>query len=174
MKITLAQAVPLRGIISRRIQELLHERNSVSVVTIEKGDTYEKPVRSMELVTEELTQAREDLRKLDIVMTTANLSAFVKWDGEDICITEAIELSKQIRGEVTQVKAFGNRKKQEKETNWRSPESSNIVVALYEPETYRQLALKLERQVNKLSQDIEAKNHTVEIEYAGAIRYIEV
>lgn len=175
MKITLAQAVPLKGIISRRIQELLSERISVSTITVEKGQQYEAPERSMEIVTAELNQAREDFRKLDITMTAANLTNTVKWDGQDISITEAIELSKQTRAEVNVIKALGSRKKQEKETiRYGLTENNNYVIALYEPEEYRQKALKLERQVNKLSQDIEAKNHSVEIEFAAASRYIEV
>ncbi|MNJ90091.1 hypothetical protein D3C87_76840 [compost metagenome] len=175
MNITLAQAVPLKGIIARRIQELIQERNNVSTVTVENGVHAELPARSMEEVTKELEQTREDFRKLDVIMTHANLSNFIKWDNNNITITESIELAKQIRGEVNSLKSFGNRKKQEKENNWRNPlDKPSTTHTTYEPEEYRQKALKLERQVNKLSQDIEAKNHSVEITFVAADRYIEI
>lgn len=172
MKITLAQAVPLRTIISRRIQELLQERVNVSSVEVEQGEKYEKPARSMEEITAELEVARNDFRALDVAMAKANLENTIEWDGKEISIMEAIELAKQLRGEVDQLKKFGKRKKQERHTSWRN-ETVTIAYAMYDPEEYRKRALKLERQVNRLSQEIEAKNHRVEFEFEPAIRYLE-
>lgn len=172
MKITLAQAVHLRSIIGRRIQELVHERVSVSTVQASKGEKYEKPERTMEEVTLELNEARKHYRELDFAATSANLQSKISWDGEEISITEALEISKQLRGEVSELKRFGQRKKQEKEFNYRS-ESESFVYAMYEPEVYRQNALKLERKVNRLSQEIEATNHRTDFEFAPASIYLE-
>lgn len=172
MKITLAQAVPLRGIISRHIQELLQERNNVATVETKQSETYEKPSRSIDEVADELNVARKDFRQLDVSMAKANLEGELEWDGSVLSITEAIELAKQLRGEVAQLKNFGRRKKQERSTNWRTEEVT-IVHALYDPEEYRKKALKMERQVNRLSQEIEAKNHKVEFDFEAATRYLE-
>lgn len=172
MRITLAQAVPLRGIISRRIQELLTERNNVSVAEAKQGETYDTPIRNMEEVSNELEIARNDFRKLDVAMAVFNLNEKLVWDGSEVSIIEAIELAKQLRGEVSQLKNFGQRKKQERSTDWRSNETT-VVHALYDPEEYRKNALKMERQVNRLSQEIEAKNHKVEFDFEAASRYLE-
>lgn len=172
MKITLAEAVPLRGIIYKRIQELLTERDSVAVVEAAPGESYEKPSRSMDEVSSDLEEARKDYRMLDVEMARLNLNSYLEWDNQKYCITEAIELSKQVRGEAQKLKYFGGRKKQERETNWRN-DSTVIAHAQYNPEEYRKKGLKLERQVNRLSTKIEAANHTVEFEFEPASRYLE-
>lgn len=173
MKITLDEAVALRGIISKRIQELIKERNSVSVVETTPGEEYEKPSRTVEEVTAELNASRQDFRKLDVLMAKTNLENFLTWDGEEISITEAIELAKQIRGEVNALKNFAIRKKQERKTNWQNVVEF-VVHTLYDPEDYRKQYLKLERQVNKLSANIAHKNHLVEIDFLPASKYLEV
>lgn len=174
MKITLAQALPVRNAISRRIQELLQERNRVAFVEVEKGEQYEKPTRSIEVVTKELEETRMDFRRLDVSVATENLKATIQWDGEEISLIEAIEIAKQIRGEVKDLKNFGNRKKQERKASngWGNSDANIIVFAMYEPEEYRKKALKLEREVTRLSLEIERKNHFVEFEFANAERYI--
>lgn len=171
MNITLAQALPLRNSINRRIHELISERNQVAFVEVEKGGQYEKPTRTVEQVTEELNVTRSDFRALDVAMAAENLKAKVEWDGREVSLTEAIELSKQIRGEVNELKRFGQRKKQERQASWRTEEVT-YVHAQFEPEEYRKSALKLERQVNKLSSEIERKNHFVEFDFVAAERYL--
>ncbi|WLR41210.1 DIP1984 family protein [Bacillus carboniphilus] len=172
MKITLAQAVPLRSIISRYIADLLEERDSVSTVETIVGEKYEKPVRSVDDVTIEIERSRKDFRRLDTSMAEMNLQAKVFWDDKEISITEAIELAKQLREEVNVFKEYGKRKKQTLSSNWHHEEKV-MIHTLYDPEEYRKKALKLERQVNRLSQDIEAKNHQVEFEFKSATRYLD-
>lgn len=174
MKITLAQALPVRNSISRRIHELLQERNRVAFAEVEKGEKYEQPARSIDTVTKELNEVRADFRKLDVLVAKENLKATIQWDGKEITIIEAIELAKQIRGEVKDLKNFGNRNKQERKSSngWGNSEANIIVYALYEPEEYRKAALKLEREVNRLSLEIDRKNHFVEFEFENAENYI--
>ncbi|MFP3726397.1 hypothetical protein U8V72_14510 [Priestia filamentosa] len=174
MKITLAQALPVRNAISRRIQELLQERNRVAFAEAEKGEKYEAPSRNIDDVTTELREARADYRTLDVLVARENLKATVQWDGGEITLVEAIELAKQVRGEVKSLKDFGNRKKQERKSSngWGSSESNVIIHALYDPEIYRKAALKSEREVNRLSMEIDKKNHSVEFEFENADKYI--
>lgn len=75
MKISLLEALPLRNTISRRIQDLLTERDSVAFVQFEKGEEYEKPERTVDEVTAELNEVRRDFRKLDVLVYQANLEA---------------------------------------------------------------------------------------------------
>jgi hypothetical protein len=175
MNITLAQALPVRNSISRRIQELLRERSRVAFVEAEKGEQYEKPQRSIEEVTKELEETRADYRTLDVLVSQENLRATVNWDGKEISLVEAIELAKQIRGEVNVLKDFGNRQKQERKSaqGWGGNTDANVIVhALYDPEQYRKAALKLEREVNRLSLEIDKKNHGVEFTFVNADKYI--
>lgn len=172
MKITLAQAVHTLGDIGKHIQELIQERNSVAYVTAPKGEEYNKPTRSVDEVTAEINQARADYRELQTLMRKANLESTIVWDGKEVSIDEAIEISKQQRGELNVVKSFGRAQKQSTSSNWRS-DSSEVTWAQFDPEVYRKAAIKLEKQVRKLSQDIEAKNHAVEFEFTAGERYIE-
>ncbi|MBL4952206.1 hypothetical protein JK635_08285 [Neobacillus sp. YIM B02564] len=163
---TLAEAVPLKGIISRHIQELIRERNDVAFVEAEKGEEYEKPLRSVEKITEELERVRKDFRMLDILINKANLENTICWDEENISIKEAIELAKQLREEANRLKSLGNAKKIERTS--RGLLNNHLVllrIAQFEPEEYRKRGIKLERQVNKLSALIEHANHFVTIEF---------
>lgn len=120
MKISLLEALPLRNTISRRIQDLLTERDSVAFVQFEKGEEYEKPERTVDEVTAELNEVRRDFRKLDVLVYQANLEAKITQDDEEISIAEAIELAKQLRGEAGRLKVYAKSKKQERNHNYGS------------------------------------------------------
>lgn len=176
MTITLAEAIPLRKVIERRIYELQNERSQVSTLSIEKGEQYEIPTRNVDVITNEIHEAQKEYRTLQTLITRANLDNSVEWDGGELSLTEAIELAKQMRIEIEHFKRLGSRKKSERESGRRgllSDGNSHLLsVALYEPEHYRTKALKFERQSNKLSSLIERKNHFVELTF-DASRYID-
>lgn len=175
--ITLAEAIPLRKMLERRINELFSERWDKSHVVIEKGESYESYSRTMEKVSEEIYELQRDFRLLGRFVAEANLAQKITWNGEEVSMIEAIELSKQMRMDLNQLKTFGSRKKTERvmERGRRGPGSdapSLLTVALFDPEEYRQKALKLERQVNRLSAIIEHQNHLVSIPF-DASPYID-
>jgi hypothetical protein len=176
MTITLAEAIPLRKVIERRIYELQNERTNVSVLSIEKGEQYDAPVRNVDVVTNEIHEAQKEYRTLQTLISRANLDHHVEWDGGELSLTEAIELAKQMRNEIEHFKRLGNRKKIERESGRRGllgdGNSHLLSVAQYEPEEYRVKALKFERQSNKLSALIERKNHFVELNF-DASHYID-
>jgi hypothetical protein len=165
MKLTLAQAIPLRSAINKRIQELQTERIHASKTSVEKGEKYEIPARNVDGITEEIRKIITDFVKLNSLVAQTNLSVVIEWDGEEMNLVEAIELSKRLRTEVDQLKQLGSQKKQERSSG-RFGDSSNLITfALYDTEAYRSKALKLEREVNFLSSLIERQNHLVEIEF---------
>ncbi|RXT07902.1 hypothetical protein [Ammoniphilus sp. CFH 90114] len=175
--ITLAEAIPLRKMLERRINELFSERWEHAYVIIEKGDSYEPYPRTMDIISEEIYELQRDYRVLGRLVTEANLSQKMTWNGEEVTLMEAIELAKQLRMDLNQLKSFSTRKKTERlmERGRRGPSSdasSLMTVALYDPEVYRQKALKLERQVNRLSASIEHQNHMVSIPF-DASKYID-
>ncbi|MFE8701098.1 hypothetical protein ACFYKX_10875 [Cytobacillus sp. FJAT-54145] len=165
--ITLAEALPLRGVISRRIQELIQERQSVAIVEVEKGETPEPCERTFEEVSLELEQVRKDFRTLDYWMQNFNVNTRIEWNGEDMTVTEALELAKQLRGEIQSLKSFGNRKKTERVSRGGilGQKTELLAIAQYDPKAIKQQAMKLERQVTRLSALIEKTNHTYTIPF---------
>lgn len=172
MQISLLEALPLRNSISRRIQELLQERDRVAYVEFEKGEEYETPDKTIEEVTNELNEVRNDYRHLDLVVTKANLEAKVVWDDQEITITEAIELAKQLRGEAHKIKSYGNSKKQDRKPQNYGETRTVYRKAMFEPSKLQKEGLKLERIANRLSLAIEKANHIHTIEFAAADKYL--
>lgn len=175
--ITLAEAIPLRKMLERRINELYSERWDKSHVIIEKGESYEPYPRTMDKISEEMEEVQRDYRVLGRLVTEANLAHKITWNGKVLSVMEAIELSKQLRMDLNQLKSFASRKKMERvmERGRRGPGSeapSLLTVALFDPEQMREKALKLERQVNRLSALIEHQNHLVSIPF-DASKYID-
>jgi hypothetical protein len=171
LKITLADAVHLKSLIGKQIQELISERHSVSSVIIKKGDTIPSNLneRTMEEVTEELNDVRDDYRELSLLLAELNFKNTVIWNGESIPLTAALELSKQLRGEVNELKNFGRKKKEGLHSSWGNDDSYEITN--YEPRDYKEKANKLERQVNKLSSDINNKNYNTYLDFNSASKY---
>ncbi|MBH8599424.1 MULTISPECIES: hypothetical protein [unclassified Thermoactinomyces] len=170
MQISLAQAVALRNILARKIQELINERSQVAIISVPKGEQFERPNKTIESLTEEINEVRSHFRQLDVAMATANLNHTIHWDDQDITIMEAIELAKQMRGELQELKRFGSRKKQEYSSHY--GEVVMVEHALYDPAEYQEKAKKLERKVNRLSYLIEAENHQVNFDFPPATIYL--
>lgn len=171
-KIALFEALPLKNTISRRIQELLQERDNVAYIEWEKDQKEETsaPTKTVDQVTDELETARLDYRTLNTLMVEANLNAKVVWDEKELSITEALELAQQLRGEANKLKAYGRSKKQERVHNY--SDTPTYRKATFDPEKMQKNALKLERMANRLSNAIEKANHNHEIEFAAADKYL--
>lgn len=170
MQISLAQAVSLRSMLNRRMQELVNEREQVAVVSVPKGEKYEKPTRTVEQVTEELDEVRRHYRQLDLAMARANLTHTVQWDGQALPIMEAIELAKQLRAEMQELKRLALRNRQEYSSNW--GEAIMVKYTMYDPDVYKERAKKLERKTNRLSHLIEAANHQAMLDFPPAVEYL--
>nr|MDH3154444.1 hypothetical protein [Bacillus licheniformis] len=169
-KIALFEALPLRNTISKRIQELLQERDSVAYVEHDKDEPYTKPTKTIDKITTELEVARKDYRDLVVLMAEANLYAKVVWDEKELSITEALELAQQLRGEANKLKNYGRSKQTERLASY-----SDVVSyreAMFEPEKMKSKGLKLERMANRLSNAIEKANHNYEIEFEVANKYL--
>lgn len=171
MEISLAQAIHLKKIIAGVISELNRERFNVAFIEVEKGEKYEKPVRDFFVIDEELKEARKDYRDLDVLISHHNLGANIKWDDKDITITEAIELAKQMRLDISNLKShFANAKQQENLTGFY--DSNMVRLALLDIEKMKKYIKKQERMVNRLSQLIDEKNHLIKFEFKAAEKYI--
>ncbi|MFC9542027.1 hypothetical protein ACFTQ7_19445 [Lysinibacillus sp. NPDC056959] len=63
--INLAEAVKLKSILAKKVQELVSELHRSAFVTVEKGQAPKTSNRAMKVIEAELAQVRLDVRTLD-------------------------------------------------------------------------------------------------------------
>lgn len=163
MSINLAEAVKLKSVIMKKIQERTFAVNQLTHVIIEKGEQPKWPDYTLEMLEAELKQLRYDSRKLDSLIYRANIENVIVFKDEEMPIVEAIELASQLRAEAALCKSLGSEEKEAFYHN--SGEAILYRVALYDPMTYRNRANELEKEAHRLSNLINAKNYQVEIEF---------
>lgn len=163
MAISLAEAVKLKSILNRKVHDLTMEATNVSHVIVEKGTEPKYPAHTLEQVEAELADVRQDARKLDALIYRANIDNTIVFKEEAMPIVEAIELATQLRAEAEYCKQLSQ---SEEESLYHSPgETVFYRVALFEPLAYRERANQLEKEAHRLSNAINAKNYTVQIDF---------
>jgi hypothetical protein len=168
--ITLAEALPLRKTIEKRMGELKNERNENSTVTLKQGEDIMSYIsKTPDQLTQELNELREDYIALNNLITRANLDNTIETEKGTKNLIDAIELAKIVREESNWFKRFATTKKLERDAY--NKNSDLVTVATFDPDFYRVEALKLERFANKLSALVEQKNHTIELDF-DASKYI--
>lgn len=163
-KLSLAEAVKLKSVLSKRIHELEDEMDRAAFVTIEKGSELPKQTRTLADVEKEMDEVRKDFRLLDKLMYKANIENEIVFNNETLTIVESIELATQLRAKARKYKEYGS---VSKEDNAYPFNETMIMVryATFEPEAYRLKGLDAERQANRLSNLINAKNYAVELDF---------
>ena len=162
--ITLAEAVKLKSVLTKRIHELEDEMRRVAFTTIEKGNTPEQGPRTLVNVENELDEVRLDSRVLDRLMYRANIDHTIDFQGQQLPIVEAIELATQLRAKSRFYKELSTAEKEEIQYGY--SESTTIYrVALFDPEDYRIKSLQLEKDAHKLSNLINAKNYSITLAF---------
>lgn len=163
-KISLAEAVKLKSILNKRIQELEGEMDRVAFAEIEKGAKPPKLPRTLLEVEKDMEAVRKDMRTLDKLVYAANIENTVAFNDEELPIVEAIELATQLRAKARKYKEYGAAQKETYPYSY--GENITIVrVALFEPEEYRTKGLEADRQANRLSNLINAKNYSIELDF---------
>lgn len=163
-KISLAEAVKLKSVLSKRIHELEEEMDRVAFVEIEKGSKVPVQVRSLVNVEQDIEEVRKDFRLLDKLMYQANIENELVFNDESLTIVEAIELATQLRAKARKYKEYGASSKEDHPYPF--GETVSIVkVAMFDPEVYRLKGLEIERQANRLSNLINAKNYSIELDF---------
>lgn len=163
-KITLAEAVKLKSIITKRIQELEEEIRRVAFTTVEKGETPEPGPRPLSIVEAELDTVRFDARTLDRLMYRANIDHTIEFKDEKLTIVEAIEFATQLRAKARLYKELSTSPKEEIQFGY--AETTTVYrVALFDPEAYRIKSLQAEKEAHKLSNLINAKNYSIHVDF---------
>lgn len=164
--ITLAEAVKLKSVMSKRIHELEAEMDRIAFVEIEKGSKVPSQIRTLHDVEAEIDETRKDFRTLDKLMYQANIQNSITYNDEIITIVEAIELATQLRAKARKYKQYGTFIKEEFHYSF-GDSVPRVKVALFEPEDYRIKGIETEKQANKLSNLINAKNYSIELDFDG-------
>ena len=162
--ITLAEAVKLKSILGKKVQELIDELERSAFVTVEKGQAPKTSNRAMTVIEAELAQVRLDIRTLDRLVYEANIKNLVNFKGEKLALVEAIELATQLRADAELCKEFSTHEKESVRTGY-GETTMLYEIAMYEPDEYRERAITLEKDAHKLSNLINAKNYSVEINF---------
>jgi len=162
--INLAEAVKLKSILAKKVQELVSELHRSAFVTVEKGQAPKTSNRAMTVIEAELAQVRLDVRTLDRLVYEANIINTVDFKGEKLALVEAIELATQLRADVELSKQFSMHEKESVRMGY-GETTMLYEIAMYEPDDYRERAIKLEKDAHKLSNLINAKNYSVEINF---------
>lgn len=162
--INLAEAVKLKSILGKKVQELIGELERSAFVTVEKGQAPKTSNRAMTVIEAELAQVRLDVRTLDRLVYEANIKNLVDFKGEKLALVEAIELATQLRAEVELCKEFSTHEKESVRTGY-GETTMLYEIAMYEPDEYRERAITLEKDAHKLSNLINAKNYSVQIDF---------
>lgn len=162
-KISQAEAVKLRSVLSKRIHELEEEMYRVAFVQIEAGKVMPKQKRTMIEVEKEIEEVRNDYRLLDKLMYRANIDYEINFENTNIPIVEAIELATQLRAKARKYKQFAAADKEEYVYSYENVQL--MKVATFEPEEYRVKAMECERQANRLSNLINSKNYQIQLEF---------
>lgn len=168
--INLAEAVKLKSILAKKVQELVSELHRSAFVTVEKGQVPKTSNRAMKVIEAELAQVRLDVRTLDRLVYEANIKNTVDFKGEKLALVEAIELATQLRADVELCKQFSMHEKESVRMGY-GETTMLYEIAMYEPDEYRERAIKLEKDAHKLSNLINAKNYSVEINFDDS-RYL--
>ena len=162
--INLAEAVKLKSILAKKVQELVSELHRSAFVTVEKGQAPKTSNRAMKVIEAELAQVRLDVRTLDRLVYEANIKNTVDFKGEKLALVEAIELATQLRADVELCKQFSMHEKESVRMGY-GETTMLYEIAMYEPDDYRERAITLEKDAHKLSNLINAKNYSVEINF---------
>lgn len=162
--INLAEAVKLKSILTKKVQELISELHRSAFVTIEKGQAPKTSNRAMTVIESELAQVRLDIRTLDRLVYEANIKNTVDFKSEQLTLVEAIELATQLRAEAELCKHFSTHEKESVRMGY-GENTMLYEIAMYEPEEYRERALKLEKDAHKLSNLVNVKNYSVELNF---------
>ncbi|GAF66079.1 hypothetical protein BTS2_2979 [Bacillus sp. TS-2] len=163
-KISLAESVKLKSVLSKRLHELEEEMDRVAFVEVEKGSKVPKQVRALSDVELDLDEIRKDYCLLDKLMYKANIENEIIFNDESLTIVEAIELATQFRAKARKYKYYGSAQKEEFSYSY-SENAPLLKIAMFDPETYRLKGIEIDRQANRLSNLINAKNYSIELDF---------
>jgi len=166
----LADAVKLKSILRKQLDQLIEEMERVAFIDLEKGEALPaQQDRSLTDVESAMDIVRHDMRVLDRLVYAANLETVIVTDEGEMPLVEAIEWATQLRAKAQNYQMLASRPKREFQYGF---EGTTIIRhALFDPDVYRLKAEEVERQAHKVSNAINAANYQTTIDFDGG-RYM--
>ena len=171
MQVTLAQAIAAVNMIVKQVSRYNEELSRVAYETVGKGEIAEAPERSFEEVFTDLLIAQSDLVDLKVIIREINISEILDWDGTTVSLAKAIELAKIIRDQSRLLLPLGRSKKKEIARSYGSNDIS-YRIANFDPAEVASMSTRYEKDANRLSSLIEARNHTITLDIPFLDRYL--
>lgn len=166
----LADAVKLKSILRKQLEQLVEEVDRIAFVDLEKGEALPTGQdRTLLDVESAMDEVRRDMRTLDRLVYAANLSTMIETTEGEMPLVEAIEWATQLRAKATQFQELAARPKREFQYGFEG--TTVIRHALYDPDAYRIKAQEIERSAHRVSNAINAANYRTEIDFDGT-RYM--
>ncbi|WP_026830433.1 MULTISPECIES: hypothetical protein [Exiguobacterium] len=166
----LADAVKLKSILRKQLEQLVEEVDRIAFIDLEKGEALPTgQERTLLDVESAMDEVRRDMRILDRLVYAANLSTIIETTEGEVPLVEAIELATQLRAKATQFQELAARPKREFQYGFEG--TTVIRHALYDPDAYRIKAQEIERAAHRISNAINAANYRTEIDFDGT-RYM--
>lgn len=171
MQVTLAQAIAAVSMITKQVSRYEAELSRVSYETVGKGEIAEIPERGFDEVFSDLFLAQSDLVDLKIIIRQINVSEIIDWDGTSISLAKAIEVAKIIRDQARTLLPLGRSRKKEQTRSYGSSEVG-YKIANFDPLEVAARATQYEKDANRLSSLIEARNHTITLDVPFLDKYL--
>lgn len=166
---TLADGLRLRSLLTKQVKELEQELLRAAFSVIEKGQSLPDQKRGVEEIDYDIKMMRQDIMVLDRLIYEANLTNSIDYQGEAIPLVEAIEYAMQLRAQAILYKQLGASPKEQPEFGY-GEAASYVRVARFDPDEYREKAQQYERNANKVSGLVNARNYQIELDF-DASRY---
>jgi hypothetical protein len=171
MQVTLAQAIAAINMVTKQVSRYNDELSKVAYETISKGEFAEQPDRGFDEVFSDLVSAQLDLINLKVIIRQVNVAETIDWNGEDVSLAKAIELAKTIREQSRTLFPFGRVKKKEPTRSYGSTEVS-YRIANFNPAGVAEVSSRYEKDANRLSSLIEARNHGITLDIPFLDKYL--
>lgn len=171
MQVTLAQAIAAVNMIAKQVSRYNEELSRVAYETVGKGEIAEAPERGFEEVFSDLFVAQSDLVDLKVIIRQVNVAETVDWEGTDLSLAKAIEVAKLIRDQSRTLLPLGRSKKKEISRSYGSSEVS-YKIANFNPAAVAAMSTQYEKDANRLSSLIEARNHTITLDIPFLDKYL--
>ena len=165
----LAEAVKLKSILKSKFSEYTSELHRSAFITIEKDQAPVTSNRSMEAIHADLECVRKDIRTLDRLVYEANIANTVTFESEELTLVEAIELASQLRESASTYRMFGENEKEEAQHGY--GDTVLYRIAQFDPATYREKAEVLEKKAHRLSNAINAKNYSIQLDFDDSMYF---
>ena len=168
MKLNLTEVVNLKVSMTRLLSNLQSERQGLLYETLEQApESVETNPRIVKL-TEEIQEVIMNLARVESILGHENNAIHA---GYDSTILESISYIKRMRGELSQYQSMAMAQKKTF-TNSRWDGGTGYKVAKFAPEYWKSLAIETEKNINRLSRELDKRNFTTEVIVPFADKYM--